>query len=1266
MVARLFLAILCGAVSIHAQSYAVDLTGGIVGSVSFTGMGSYTGDYRVDTQLIDCVNPNTGAVHNVISGVISLQWSGTSNVLQARDWNSTTTSTNILTMNTAAWPSKVDIRYQRDAGAGGRTSMEKWDSSGGGYQVTSVNLTGTTAIGFVSLALGAATTGCKVGFVRVYLDNIPLGSAPPSAVSNPTTGALRVWGFDDQASPAADTSGNGGNMTFSATPTWVAEDTGLACWATAAGNSTAGSPINLAAYARGSVASRLWKVTSQPPIGTARLSDYASASPSLLNATAGSYGFSANVIASGGSSATCSTAQTIAAPAAGTGGYLKYSFGLNFAAYPGTDSARISVIQPTGIHVAGSPYRCWATPCQVWLEDTGMGMHTYRIERLNSSGAVIAGTDWKPLKTTAVAAIAVPAPPRTGTLPLIGVPYWHSSDRADEFLATRLDYRIAGGEGQPSPNSNPLTYNPNMIWAYYLDLASYNYNAEYWSVRDHSVANSWPYEDYVMHSDKDHGNSQAWTFVNRFGDDERFGTAAAKKGVMIWNGTAFLAGPDDPDVSGTVATPDHSMAAFNAATGDVPIGNGHTMYIGSPEPFDLVNVVVGTAQSGGSVTWEYYNGSGWVTLSVAGASAAFAASGQATFTPPSGWAVTAVNSSRSKFWIRATVSGSSTAPILSRVYGDEWYTYSSPVTISAISSHSSDPTFTTPGAHGLIVGDMVKFGGTTGGWVAPLTAAASPGGGYWLVRTVPSSTTFTVRTINTSVLGAYPGSFTVHKRSERGWNSTSGTIVSVAGGYSYNPTPPATATARFRYQARMRSFYTSGTDWFLTNHHLGSPVRYWGRYMAEKIVARLTPDADFEGFKGFMADNADAIPENISKDTFEHMEWPQYGVPWVDTHYTDIRDSMAEMFTELRDYVHAEVPGAKIGGNAPFRSGNICFVLDFCLFENRMTAFIPYAYSETVNSVGADAAGYDTLADPDLNPLGSIGFMHCFSPDTLDPVDSSGNQYWYDKADRRPIGCLATHYIGWNGDATMGFGWNAGTTTYNTDDNYWFMCCDTVLTTSITADTSGATKTFNVADTSMYWNPGSLELALVIGDPPNADFIGVNSWTGNTITTTSAIVNSWPSDTLVRARKIGHQATTILPRERLLFQSQWFEAMATDIGVPDSMGHNGGLRDLVWKTPAEYGGATGSLNMHRRDYTLGIVIVRPTNTAVETNRAARMNGCSDKMALGGTYYRLHADGNTEATPYTEIGLREGEAFIGLKTATAKVTEVPAWQQNTCP
>jgi hypothetical protein len=207
----------------------------------------------------NCTNPNNGGTHNIFSGVISLQWTPTANVMQARDWNST--GSNIITLNTASWEESVDIRYQREAGQW--LSLEKWAHAGGGYQRATGTLSASNVIALNSSTLGASATNCSVGAVRIYRSTVPLASTPPSAVANPLTGVFGAYEFEDQASPAADSSGNGRNMVFAVAPTWIAEDTSAACWISA-GTGVAGAPLQLAAYARGTVLTYLWSLISQP------------------------------------------------------------------------------------------------------------------------------------------------------------------------------------------------------------------------------------------------------------------------------------------------------------------------------------------------------------------------------------------------------------------------------------------------------------------------------------------------------------------------------------------------------------------------------------------------------------------------------------------------------------------------------------------------------------------------------------------------------------------------------------------------------------------------------------------------------------------------------------------------------------------------------------------------------------------------------------------------------------------------------------------
>ncbi len=83
-----------------------------------------------------------------------------------------------------------------------------------------------------------------------------------------------------------------------------------------------------------------------------------------------------------------------------------------------------------------------------------------------------------------------------------------------------------------------------------------------------------------------------------------------------------------------------------------------SLYFGKSEQFDAVVWDVSTAGIGGQLYWEYWNGSTWIQLtSINSVTApALTADGYISFTPPSDWATTAVNSEgTSYYYVRARV-----------------------------------------------------------------------------------------------------------------------------------------------------------------------------------------------------------------------------------------------------------------------------------------------------------------------------------------------------------------------------------------------------------------------------------------------------------------------------------------------------------------------------------------------------------------------------------------------------------------------------------
>jgi hypothetical protein len=94
-------------------------------------------------------------------------------------------------------------------------------------------------------------------------------------------------------------------------------------------------------------------------------------------------------------------------------------------------------------------------------------------------------------------------------------------------------------------------------------------------------------------------------------------------------------------------------------TTPVSLVSGDKQYFGYFQPYDQINVVLATPASGATVLWEYSTGSGgWATLTVTDGTASLTANGQVKFIPPSGWRRDVVSGSKSKYFVRLTITGS--------------------------------------------------------------------------------------------------------------------------------------------------------------------------------------------------------------------------------------------------------------------------------------------------------------------------------------------------------------------------------------------------------------------------------------------------------------------------------------------------------------------------------------------------------------------------------------------------------------------------------
>jgi len=98
---------------------------------------------------------------------------------------------------------------------------------------------------------------------------------------------------------------------------------------------------------------------------------------------------------------------------------------------------------------------------------------------------------------------------------------------------------------------------------------------------------------------------------------------------------------------------DETVDMNDAGTADVPlvVTVGSILYLGSLSIFSRVAVIVSTATVGGTVVWEYWNGTTWATLS--GFTETFGGTGtryNIIFKPPADWATTTVNSEGTAYY----------------------------------------------------------------------------------------------------------------------------------------------------------------------------------------------------------------------------------------------------------------------------------------------------------------------------------------------------------------------------------------------------------------------------------------------------------------------------------------------------------------------------------------------------------------------------------------------------------------------------------------
>jgi hypothetical protein len=186
-------------------------------------------------------------------------------------------------------------------------------------------------------------------------------------------------------------------------------------------------------------------------------------------------------------------------------------------------------------------------------------------------------------------------------------------------------------------------------------------------------------EGPFLHMNVDYSVGAGYSAIDQFDAYEQSSGNFSGQPAAAVHGVFTLVGSTYTDVTVRAYCPtagvptDYWSICANYTANPVTVSD--RLLIGYQVPFDTVNINVQTARSGGTVTWQYWNGSSFSSLTLASdTTSGLTASGTAKFLPPSDWVPHVVNGSRSKYWVQITVSGAGTNPKLAKVYGDNLLT----------------------------------------------------------------------------------------------------------------------------------------------------------------------------------------------------------------------------------------------------------------------------------------------------------------------------------------------------------------------------------------------------------------------------------------------------------------------------------------------------------------------------------------------------------------------------------------------------------------
>lgn len=458
----------------------------------------------------------------------------------------------------------------------------------------------------------------------------------------------------------------------------------------------------------------------------------------------------------------------------------------------------------------------------------------------------------------------------------------------------------------------------------------------------------------------------------------------------------------------------------------------------------------------------------------------------------------------------------------------------------------------------------------------------------------------------------------------RGWDATSPTILNKGlGELEYNPTPPATATAKFRYQARTTGMWAHNAIFGNpSNVQLGE--RTWATFNAQQAIDALT----ITNGNGMMFDDGNAGP-GITAPKYALSAYSDFAGPGT------MQEERTKNYAYSKSLIKARFPSVKVGTLSMTK--NFVDAGDWNM--NESFADVINIASSTRYAAGDPSGIYSTSFDgylPENNPnnvAGIMMFMDTYAAGKLDP-----NKVWFywDRGNRGPLVALAAYYMGANNNTY--FAYNISGTNYQYYGSpgtfhYWSPSA-TELTQNLDATDVAAPQDIYGTDFSAF--PATAMIR--VGDNMFKSCTKISNTQLRTVA--SKVYSTVPKGARIQFVVEKNMALDAIP-PNVEFESwgMWFPAIAVDVGQPTE------TRNTAWKLWNSIGGSSASSgNIWKRNYTNALILLRPSNYSMT---ASQVTTSSSVIDLGGTYYPLLVTGKT-GVPVTTIQLRTGEGAILMK------------------